>query len=76
MAYPDATDYTNRFSATDLFNSLPDSLKTRVSALGKNLVELRLKALLARYRWRINGYFEVINTQDPVVQKALILMSK
>jgi carboxyl-terminal processing protease len=75
MAYPDATDYTNRFSATDLFYSLPDSLKTRVSAQGKNLVELRLKALLARYRWRINGYFEVINTQDPVVQKALSLIN-
>jgi carboxyl-terminal processing protease len=34
-------------------------------------LELRVKALLARYKWRNNGYFELLNYYDPLVVKAL-----
>lgn len=73
-SYRNATEYANGFSSTTIFNSLPDSVKTRIQSIGKDLVELRLKALLARYRWRINGYYQVLNTGDPVVQKAVAMM--
>jgi carboxyl-terminal processing protease len=31
----------------------------------------RLKAYLARYKWRNEGFYEVLNIGDPVVKKAL-----
>lgn len=37
----------------------------------KELLRQRLKALMARQIWRTEGYFEVSNTSDPVVAKAL-----
>lgn len=70
--YKSAGDFNNRFNAEVLVNNLPDSVKAHLGAGAvKTLSELRLKALLARYRWRIGGYFQVINAADPVVQKAL-----
>lgn len=34
-------------------------------------LRLQLKALLARYRWRNQGYYELLNASDPLLQKAL-----
>jgi carboxyl-terminal processing protease len=42
-----------------------------VSSQEKELVEQRLKALLARFRWRSSGFYQVLNTNDPVVKRAL-----
>jgi len=37
----------------------------------KEVLQHRIKALMARQIWRTEGYYEVSNTYDPVVQKAL-----
>jgi carboxyl-terminal processing protease len=37
----------------------------------KHLLSLRLKSLLARQIWRTEGYYEMVNAQDPVLLKAL-----
>lgn len=37
----------------------------------KELLELRLKALLARYKWRNSGFYQVLNSDDILVKKAL-----
>jgi len=47
-----------------------------ISAREKDLLRHRLKALMARQIWRTEGYFEVSNTTDPVVSKALEVVDK
>ncbi|MES2649911.1 MAG: S41 family peptidase [Bacteroidota bacterium] len=42
-----------------------------ISAKAKQDLELRMKALLARYIWRNVGYFEVLNNNDSIYRKAL-----
>jgi carboxyl-terminal processing protease len=37
----------------------------------KAILQHRIKALLARLRWRTEGYFEISNASDPVVKRAL-----
>jgi carboxyl-terminal processing protease len=39
------------------------------------LIEERMKPLLARYKWRNNGFYELLNRKDSAVQKALTLLS-
>lgn len=34
-------------------------------------IKLRIKALIARERWQEEGYYQVMNTQDQAVQKAI-----
>ncbi len=41
----------------------------------RELIEERIKPLLARFKWRNNGYYELLNRKDPVIQKALTLLS-
>jgi carboxyl-terminal processing protease len=41
----------------------------------RSLLELRLKAMIARYRWRNAGYYQVLNAEDPVVRKAISVIS-
>jgi carboxyl-terminal processing protease len=49
-----------------------DSLNLKeVDGKEKELVQQRLKALLARYKWRASGFYQVLNGNDPVVKKAL-----
>jgi carboxyl-terminal processing protease len=73
-----ATDYARRFNnnnemwdaivkytAKDSFNL------NRVSIREKELLTLRLKALLARYKWRNSGFYQVLNNDDIVIKKAL-----
>jgi carboxyl-terminal processing protease len=40
----------------------------------KNQIQNAIKAYLARLRWRTQGYYEVTNAFDPLVQKALMVM--
>jgi carboxyl-terminal processing protease len=42
-----------------------------VSASDKEYLQKRIKAQLARYKWRSQGYYEVLNSADPVVKKAM-----
>ena len=37
----------------------------------RNFLAERMKALVARYRWRSEGYFQVLNAGDEVVRKAM-----
>ncbi|MHA4810099.1 S41 family peptidase [Flavitalea flava] len=45
-----------------------------VAAKDKDLLQNRIRALLARQIWRTQGYYEVSNAYDPVVNKALETM--
>ncbi len=47
-----------------------------IPAREKQVLQRRLKALLARQIWRTEGYYEVSNTFDPVVSKALEVYNK
>ena len=44
---------------------------TKISAHDKDFLQKRIKALLARYKWRTEGFYEVINNSDPAIKKAL-----
>lgn len=57
------------FAAKDsvLLAGMPDSDKAYLSD--------RMKGLLARYRWRNEGYYRVLNPHDIVVQKALKILN-
>lgn len=41
-----------------------------ISGNDKTYLKNRIKAQLARYHWRSEGYFEVLNSFDPTVRKA------
>jgi carboxyl-terminal processing protease len=47
-----------------------------VTGKPKEDIELRIKALLARYIWRSTGYFQVMNNQDSIYKKALEVVAK
>lgn len=47
-----------------------------VTSRDKEIVQNRIKALLARLIWRSEGYFEISNANDPVVSRALEEMKK
>jgi carboxyl-terminal processing protease len=42
-----------------------------INGKAKQQLELRMKALLARYQWRSGGYYEVLNNNDTIFRKAL-----
>ena len=47
---------------------------TSIAPREKEILRHRLKAMMARQIWRTEGYFEVSNTTDPVVTKALDIL--
>jgi carboxyl-terminal processing protease len=47
-----------------------------IPAREKEVLQHRVKALMARQIWRTEGYYEVSNTFDPVVAKALTVVSR
>jgi carboxyl-terminal processing protease len=80
--YKTTADFAARFHDEQaMWNGLvqyaKDSADLRgVSGKEKQLVQQRLKALLARYKWRTTGFYQVLNTEDTVVKKALETMGK
>jgi carboxyl-terminal processing protease len=81
--YPNAAGFANGFSQNDqLWNGLiqytaADSIKPgNLAGKEKELVLQQLKALLARYRWRNSGFYQVLNSGDAMVLKALEVMKK
>jgi carboxyl-terminal processing protease len=81
--YSNATDYAVHFNnGEDMWEELirsaaKDSINlSTVTGREKESLRLRLKALLARYRWRNTGFFQVLNTDDAVVKRALELIYK
>jgi carboxyl-terminal processing protease len=74
-----ATRYTNTADAwSQLVDyAMKDSINLkRVPAPEKKEVEDRIKAYLARFKWRTQGYYEVANASDEIVQKARQVLAK
>jgi carboxyl-terminal processing protease len=71
--YMVSTDMMKQFSNFALSDSI------NVTSLGekdRQFVERRLKSLFARQIWRNEGFYEVANAQDPVIRKALEVVSE
>jgi len=47
-----------------------------IPARDKEVLQHRLKALMARQIWRTEGYYQVSNAYDPVISKALEVIKK
>lgn len=81
-AYPSASAYINQFRDAGFWdgfalNGPVDSVNLQaISPAEKTLLQLRLRALLARYKWRNSGYYQVLNTEDPVIKKAMAAAAK
>lgn len=81
--YGNPLDFAKRFTNYDeLWRELlqmvkNDTLKIdKVNPTEKQFLLHRLRANVARQMWRTEGYFEVWNTTDPVVQRALTELKK
>lgn len=77
--YNSPADYVQRFNAAVLWDGFikypGDSIDlTKLNSREKEVLQERLKALLARYKWRNEGLYQVLNSDDPGVKKALDLM--
>jgi carboxyl-terminal processing protease len=81
--YKTPTDFSQRFpSINDAWNQLVDYAKKDTIYL-KNIpqkdqegIKEKIKAYLARYKWRNEGFYEVLNSNDPVIEKALAVFSE
>jgi carboxyl-terminal processing protease len=76
--YKSATDFAQRFPGiNDAWNqlvnyALKDTIYLKnIPARDQGGIKDRLKAYLARYKWRNEGFYEVLNMDDPTVKKAL-----
>lgn len=72
------SDYTTRFNAAaDMWNAFGGFASKnsvdlqRISSVEKEALQKRLKASLARYKWRNLGFYQVLNSDDQVIQRAL-----
>ena len=81
--YSSATDYAVRFNKdNELWQRLKEYIPKdsidlgKVSQDDKESLQKRLKALLARFRWRNDGFYHVLNTEDAVVLKAIEILAK
>ena len=69
--------YENIWQALTLYAAKENIDLSKVPAADKDYLQKRIKAQLARYKWRSEGYYEVINVDDPAIKKALAaLVSK
>lgn len=81
--YKDPMDFANRFNNMEglwselLKQTKHDSLRLdQVNAAEKSFLLMRLKAQIARQLWRTRGFYQVWNTADPVVARALAELKK
>lgn len=72
------TEFSENFNLTDSMwqqlyaRAALDSIMLKgIKESEKQQLSLRVKALFARYRWRNQGYFEILNTYDPVIKTAI-----
>ncbi len=72
--------YTGFKKDPEVWNELVDYAKkdsinlAGIDPVNRNQVEIRVKALLARFIWRTQGYFYIVNQTDPVLIKATELL--
>jgi carboxyl-terminal processing protease len=70
-------DFAKSYNTTDVWNQLnafakKDTIELKyISEKDKSDIQRRLKAYLARYRWRNEGFYELLNAEDEVVKRAL-----
>jgi carboxyl-terminal processing protease len=75
-----AAFYTGFKKDAEVWNELfayakKDSINLEgIDTMNRSQVELRVKALLARFIWRTQGYFYIMNQTDPVLVKAMELL--
>jgi carboxyl-terminal processing protease len=81
--YRSATDFAQRFPGIDnawtqLVNyALKDTIYLKnISPRDQQGIKEKMKAYLARYKWRNEGFYEVLNSVDPVVKKAVEVLEK
>jgi carboxyl-terminal processing protease len=79
--YSSAADFVLRFNAGELWDGFVKYPGTDIdfntlNSKEKELIQDRLKALLARFRWRSEGYYQVLNHDDPVIMKAMEVLKK
>src|SRR6185437_10084654 len=79
--FKDAADFSARFNKDDeLWKGLSNYVKKDSVSLAdippadKTLLQTRIRALLARLAWRSEGYYLLMNQNDPVIKKALDLL--
>lgn len=76
--YKDASAFNREFQVSDKmlagFRTLAAEAgvnMTRATAKDNEEIRPRIKALLARQRWRSEGFYEVSNAGDPVIERAV-----
>jgi carboxyl-terminal processing protease len=79
--YKSSQEFITQFNATTMWNNLQNMgtaapILKSVNAKETALLQIRIKALLARYRWRNAGYFETLNADDAMIKKAVEVLSK
>ena len=69
-------EFATKFQDTDdawtelVIYALKDSIYlSNVPTSDRKNIEQRIKAYLARLKWRSQGFYEVFNTFDPIFQK-------
>ncbi len=81
--YKTPEDFVSNFNSNDnLWGSLvnyaaKDTINIKnIPAGDKTILQQQTKALLARQMWQLQGYFQVVNSFDPAIKKALEVMTK
>ena len=81
--YKTVVDFEKRFAGGDeLWNRFRDYMKSDSVSLRdldestRSTVERRMAASLARFKWRNNGYFQVVNEKDPMIVEAMKVLAK
>jgi carboxyl-terminal processing protease len=81
--YSSPQDFTANYNDLDpvwqelVIYAAKDSIDLKLlSPADKEFLQKRIKAQLARYKWRSKGFYEVANSDDPVIRKALEELAK
>jgi len=75
--YNSPGDFAKTYNTTDAWNKLnafakKDTIELKyISEKDKADIQRRMKAYLARYRWRNEGFYELLNSDDEVIKRAL-----
>jgi carboxyl-terminal processing protease len=78
MAFPDVNTYDKNFTLPGVWwqqlvsQAAADSINLKgLKETDKLKVEERIKAMMARYRWRSQGFYEIQNRRDAAVLRAV-----
>jgi len=81
--FPSVEAYTTEFNSGEAMwepfinYASRDSVNLHVlNTAQKAALQKRLEAFLGRFRWRSNGYFQILNSEDGVIKKAIETLEK